>query len=468
MTVHAPTPFLRRALRVELDQAVLTSSAMTTRTEHRALRASASTTWPLAFVLACTPSVPGPEPRPDPERSAEPSTPATTPAALETVPAASEAEDPPADVPPASSPPVVAPPLSKSRTADCAEWSRKREKVRSKRGAVGPDPKHWERDHRFSDVRIVSRGVDQREDVRIVIEGHDLWRHDAFGWREPSAWVIGVELHWRDAWVAAPRRTIAVGFEGSFSGRPSPRPVVAVFDETKWSVLWKGEPQRDAQLNAIHPVGDGYLAVGNDGLVVRETASGWSVEPAGSEADLQALWIDDARGAHVVGSTRPNDAKGGVILHHDGERWSKALEGVVPLEDLWGFDTCHVYAVGGFHDYDPELDEARSHTAILGYDCQKWSELYVEPTGDGETFRRIAGNSPRDIFALRAYLYGDGGEDYSTWSLYHYDGRTWTTHATGGGFHGALSVAPHEVLLSTIEGQYRWGCRVPREPASGR
>lgn len=464
MAVRTPTLVHCRTSRVDLDRVTLASSTMATLTDHHTLLAVALPTWPLAFVLACTPSEPSPQPRPDLERSPELSTPATTPAALETEPAVSGADDPSADLPP-----VVAPPLPKPRSADCAEWSGKRKKIASKRGAVGPNPKHWERDHRFSDVRSSTHGAERLEDVRIVIEGHDLWRLDDSGWRESSARVVGLELHWRDAWIAPPRRTIAVGFEGSFSGQPSPKAVVAAFDETSWSVLWKGDPQDDAQLNAIRPFGvDGYLAVGNDGLAVRGTASGWSVEPSGSEADLQALWLDDDGRAYVVGSTSSYDAKSGVILRHDGERWSKAVEGVVPLEDLWGFDACHVYAVGGHHDYDPELDEARSHTAILRYDCETWSEIYVEPAGEGETFRRIAGNSPRDIFALRAYLYGDAGEDYSTWSLYHYDGRTWTTHATGGGFHGALSVTPHEVLLSTLEGQYRWGCRIPREPAPER
>jgi hypothetical protein len=205
--------------------------------------------------------------------------------------------------------------------------------------------------------------------------------------------------------------------------------------------------------------------VGNHGLVVRGNATEWAIELTGTRAQLRSLWVSEIGRAYAVGETA--DARGrGVILQREGGAWTKLAERVDPLADVWGVDG-QVYAVGGFFDYDPVSDDLSGEAVILRADGEAWARVHAQPREDGQTYERVAGNTPNDVFALRAYRYGDGGEDYSWWALDHFDGQTWTEHAKGDGSVGSLSVAPDEVIVAVGNGLHRWACRRPGTGAPG-
>lgn len=308
---------------------------------------------------------------------------------------------------------------------------------------VGPDPFDWSRIHRIGSAKL---GITERGDV---------WHHLDGDWEQLPATP---EHRWRDAWIDDSGRVLVVGTAAV--GTADERAAIATFSGAGWAMLWEGPRQRYAGLVAIRALGRGQLlAVGTDGLIVRGDASQWEVEPSGTVADLEALWVGEGGEAIAVGATE-RQRGGGVILHREGERWVPAAAAVDPLYDVWGTDGRHVYAVGGA----PELrdDGWFIAAAVMRFDGKSWSAFHGPPSRKEETLTRIAGNSPRDVFALRTYPI----TGYATWSLLHSDGGVWTEHASGQGDAGALSVTPNEVVVSTDDGPYRWGCRRAGEPPS--
>ena len=310
------------------------------------------------------------------------------------------------------------------------------------RAVLSAEPSNWDQRHAIGS-----------EHVAVSYAGK-VWRRHEGQWQELPA-VHG--HHWRDAWIDEGDRIVAVG---AVDGPGDDRAAVGVFEDGHWTTPWQGRPRSNATLHALRPLGAGeYLAVGSHGLVVRGGPAGWSEEPSGTTATLASLWISDPSDVHVVGSSA-DQRHGGVILHHDGERWTRVPVRVDPLAALWGTGPNELYAVGGFSvGFWGEGEDSRS--VIMRFDGQTWSETFVQPHEDGKLFERIAGNSSHDVFALRALIFGDEGYDYSTWRLYHYDGHAWTPHAEGGGPVGALVVTPGEVTLSASSGQHRWACKRP-------
>lgn len=311
------------------------------------------------------------------------------------------------------------------------------------RAVLSPEPAAWSERHAIGSEHVA------------VSEGGEVWR------RREGQWQALPEVeghHWRDAWIDGEDRIVAVG---AVKDRGGDRAAVGVFEGGRWTTPWQGPPRSYSTLRALRPLGEGeYLAVGNHGLIVRGGPAGWTEEPSGSLGELTGLWIGDPTNVHVVG-TSIHQRNGGVILHHDGERWTRVPTHVDPLHALWGTGPDEIYAVGGFSVGFWDDDED-SRSVIMRFDGKTWSETFVEPHDDGKIFERIAGNSSRDVFAVRALHFGDGGYDYSTWKLYHYDGHAWTQHAEGGGPVGALVVTPGEVTLSASSGQHRWACKRPR------
>lgn len=307
-----------------------------------------------------------------------------------------------------------------------------RHDAEGERVVFDPGPFRWDQLHRIGRRQV---GVTDSGEVRPYLA--ERWAqlpHDP-------------RYRWYDAWVDEKGLVLVVGTGDVYTN--DERAMIASFGPGKtWVVRWEGPRQRNTRLSAIRSVGSGeHLAVGSDGLVVRGRASGWEVEPSGTEADLHALWTDEEGRAIAVGMHERRRGRG-VILHHDGERWTEARAPVDPLDDVWGTDAQHVYAVGGFDDDDG------ARAVAVRFDGKAWSSFHDHSNPEGEHFTRIAGNSPRDVFALRAYLH----TGYATWSLHHYDGRAWRVHAKGEDYAGALSVSPGEVMVATDNGPRRWGC----------
>jgi hypothetical protein len=308
------------------------------------------------------------------------------------------------------------------------------------RAVLSAEPRSWHERHVIGSEHVA------------VSRAGKVWRRREGQWQELPAAPGHL---WRDAWIDADDRVVAVG---AMEGRGSARAVVGVLEGERWTTPWQGAPRSSATLHALRPLGQGeYLAVGNHGLIVRGGPAGWTEERSDTRAELTSLWIGDPTDVYVVGSLADR-RHGGVILHHDGEGWTRVPTRVDPVRALWGTERGEIYAVGGFSVGFWDEDED-SRSVIMRFDGQTWSEAFVQPHEDGKIFERVAGNSSRDVFALRALHYGDGGYDYSTWRLYHYDGHAWRPHAEGGGPVDALVVTPDEVLLSASPGQHRWACK---------
>jgi hypothetical protein len=93
---------------------------------------------------------------------------------------------------------------------------------------------------------------------------------------------------------------------------------------------------------------------------------------------INKLWGSSSNDIYAVG----ND---GLIAHYDGRSWSKQEGGTnVDLNDIYGFDGSHVWAVGTEGDY--------SRSVILYYDGKSWNKLYDDalvPMEDQHAFSSV-------------------------------------------------------------------------------
>lgn len=192
------------------------------------------------------------------------------------------------------------------------------------------------------------------------------------------------------------------------------------------------------EFNGVWPesIGTAWV-VGNGGIVLRDTGTGWVDMASGTTQDLYA--ISSGQSIVTVGSDKTNGRVWGGIQwtdarHSSGFRmnglWTKrnyyfsvgessaayyATEAPGPwfacptsgsatnFKGIWGVDIDNAYAVG-------------TGGVISKYDGIRWTGSVVTP---GSNLNAIWGNSQNDIWAV-----GDGG------TVVHYDGKIWNS-ATG-------------------------------------
>ncbi len=207
------------------------------------------------------------------------------------------------------------------------------------------------------------------------------------------------------------------------------RPVIAYFDGKRWTKAWSGRAGDGAALLAFGGSTGGRFAVGTQGLIMRHDGARWAAMDAPMKGRLTAVWAAASDDVVAVGAA-PN-GRDGTILHYDGTAWS-IVPGVKapPLAGVWGPAADDIFAVGGALAPD-FLDSGASSAAILHYDGERWSTMRADDDANNELFVAVWGNSARDVFALRSIELADGGEDYSSWTLFHYDGAAWAPLVKG-------------------------------------
>ncbi|MCB9727206.1 MAG: IPT/TIG domain-containing protein [Deltaproteobacteria bacterium] len=115
-------------------------------------------------------------------------------------------------------------------------------------------------------------------------------------------------------------------------------------------------------VRGMTPVGDTLLAVGEDGLITRNTGGDWwAVQPSGTRQTLLAVSAAPGGAAIAVGEA-------GLALHYDGLVWEPVATGAenLDLQGVWMADTERAWAVGGLQ--------------VLSWDGASWQPEATMPT----------------------------------------------------------------------------------------
>jgi hypothetical protein len=143
------------------------------------------------------------------------------------------------------------------------------------------------------------------------------------------------------------------------------------------------------------------FAVGRDGTALHFDGDSWTAsdDPTFNLWDVRAVW-----------GTGPNDVYAvwySGLYHFDGHGWSD-MEGDFDygLEDIWGFDSGQIFAVGGW--------------GIAYRHKGSWTKQPVSAD-----LRSVWGSSPWDVWAV-----GHGNE-----SALRFNGKEWTIHEIGTAFY---------------------------------
>jgi len=193
----------------------------------------------------------------------------------------------------------------------------------------------------------------------------------------------------------------------------------AAFDQCA-RIGWQIEP-----IGVLHPNAgsatahdDGWL-VGDQGAIEHFNGVVWTAETspvANTLIAVAALARDDvwAIGIDAVGGNP------GVVIHRDASQW-QVVAGA-PAADY--SDLC---ALGAGH-----IAIATNDQGVLLWDGAAWSTLGTVSTG----IHAIRGTSPSDIWITHS--------DYSLW---HWDGSTWSAAAVAGQVYSIAAVAPDDVWV---------------------
>ncbi len=127
----------------------------------------------------------------------------------------------------------------------------------------------------------------------------------------------------------------------------------------------------------------------------------WSVSAEAPGAALLSVHGTSARNVYAVGA---DDSTGPLVLHWDGEAWSRLATGV--RGDLWW-----VYA------FEDAVFMGGSNANILRYAGGSFERMSTPGLGKHTVFG-IWGSSPSDVYAVGA----EAGRNGFIW---HYDGNTW-------------------------------------------
>lgn len=192
------------------------------------------------------------------------------------------------------------------------------------------------------------------------------------------------------------------------------------------------------RLFAVHAVDPAdVFAVGDGGTIVRRRQGAWSAMQSGTTEDLRGVWVAGSDDVWAVGEN-------GAVRRWNGSTWS----GVVPcpgcvtppdFSGVWGASATDVWVLGTGRAYHwngaawtfmartgalndvsgtgPSDVWISAESGYLGHYTGSWTT--VMPPGGGVSFFAVEARAANDVWASAA-----GG-------TVHFDGATWTQHATG-------------------------------------
>jgi hypothetical protein len=146
--------------------------------------------------------------------------------------------------------------------------------------------------------------------------------------------------------------------------------------------------------------GDRVIAVGENGSIFQHSAEGWrrdEVPESAREAALYGVWGMPDGSAVAVGGGLPGSTETAVILHYDGQAWTRADASHIDtknLRDVWGSSPDNYFAVGDdgvigrFNGDDWRPSDSKVSDRLYGIYGNGPGEIYaVGGTGRGLVLR---------------------------------------------------------------------------------
>ncbi len=160
------------------------------------------------------------------------------------------------------------------------------------------------------------------------------------------------------------------------------------YNGTNWSL----QANNVGSLNGIGCTANNCFALGNNGLILKQTGNSWAPENSGTTNNLNSFACYNASLCFAVGS-------GGTILNYDGTNWSSSTSGTnINLNGVSCYSIQYCGAVG-------------NNGTILKYDGTNWSP---QVSGTSDNFNSISCN-------YYCFAVGDAGTllkfYQNTWSV---------------------------------------------------
>lgn len=249
----------------------------------------------------------------------------------------------------------------------------------------------------------------------------------------PAQWETGLETDESfgtllSVWGPSRSEVYAVG------GNPAAGAMV-LFDGSTWTeqTLPDGFPLANWVFGVPDADGGTILWVsGNDGMLARRDASGWTSMDLGTTSDLWGIWGTADDDMWTVGGDLPGDEP--VLAHYDGSAWS--LMGIPALDresdalfKVWGSGPSDVFSVG-------------QSGVILHFDGSEWTQQLA---GTASDLISLWGTGPNEVVAV-------GGR--ATGVIARYDGQAWESAKIGmlPGLNGVWLDAAGEGFAVGVDG----------------
>ena len=172
----------------------------------------------------------------------------------------------------------------------------------------------------------------------------------------------------------------------------------------------------------------------------------WSVDtllyPECAQTMMGKIWGSSANDVYTVGDSFRNTL--GTMYHYNGEEWQPVplsfhdggpLKGIYCLQDVHGFSSNNVYAVGWVSEWESK---------IIHYDGNTWRDIDIPRKG---FLFCIYGDAPDNIWAA-----GNRG------TIFHYDGEEWLVDSLNYSGDTTLEVYQNGFSITgdSVHGYYLW------------
>lgn len=165
----------------------------------------------------------------------------------------------------------------------------------------------------------------------------------------------------------------------------------------KWNPAGPGADGRT--INRVWFTGAAGFAVGYDGMIRHTTDAGfiWNYDASGTIVNLNDVWGTDAAHVWAVGDS-------GMILYYDGSTWTTQTSGTTnQLLGVWGSDANNVWAVGG-------------GGTILKWNGSTWT---AQSSGTTAQLNAVSGIDQNNVWTV-----GNSG------TIRRWNGSTWTSQTS--------------------------------------